>query len=249
MNKKIAISTSFLLLFTFAGTLRAQYASSWWGLRAGVNLANESLTAQDNSSVSMKAGALGGLVFEHWFNDTWGLSASLLFDQKGASEQYASSAYNREITSDSGKVTTLYSGTDDFSLSYLEIPVLLKFSFGEGDIRPYIAAGPSFGVLLGASESTSSVAANEGTIAPIDNLKSYVQGLDISIYGGLGLADEIYHGPMLTFDAGYASGLTKIFKSTPPRVATNGQSFPASIDLSTAKSADIVIAIGVLWQL
>ncbi|MFI5201461.1 MAG: porin family protein, partial [Candidatus Kapaibacterium sp.] len=247
MNKKIAISTSFLLLFTVTGTLRAQYATSWWGLRAGADLANESLTPPDNASVGMRAGALGGLVFEHWFNDTWGLGAGLLYDQKGASETYASSAYNREITV--GSVTTLYSGTDNFTLSYLEVPVLLKFSFGEGDIRPYIAAGPSFGFLLSASENTTSVAPNEGTIAPIDNLKSYMQSLDVSIYGGLGLADEIYHGPMLTFDAGYAAGMTKIFKSNPTRVATNGQSFPAPIDLSTAKSADIVIAIGILWRM
>ncbi|HZK75286.1 MAG TPA: porin family protein [Candidatus Kapabacteria bacterium] len=247
MNKKTAISASLLLLFAIAGPLRAQYASSWWGLRAGVNLANESITIPNNfdASIGIKPGVIGGLVFEHWFDDTWGFSASLLFDQRGTSAVYASSAVNREIEIDTANKTyKLYSGNDNFSLSYLEIPLMLKYSFGEGDIRPYIAIGPSFGFLVSASESVT------GDLTPISTLKDSVQSFHASIYGGLGLADELYHGPMITFDAGYAAGLTKIFKTTPnSRAATDGRPFPQPIDLSSAKASDIVITVGIMWKL
>lgn len=244
MNKKIAVSTSFLLLFAFVLPLRAQYATSWWGLRAGVNLASESITAPENSTVGIKPGVVGGLTFEHWFNDTWGLNASLLYIQKGAGEVYATSAGNREIETDTvNKTYTLYSGNDNYTLSYLEIPVIIKFSFGEGDIRPYVAAGPSFGFLLGASETAT------GNLQPATDFKSNLQSVNVSLYGGLGLSDELYHGPMITFDAGYAAGLTKIYKSSPPRFATDGHSFPQPIDPATAKSSDILITLGLMWRM
>ncbi|HET6400721.1 MAG TPA: porin family protein [Candidatus Kapabacteria bacterium] len=257
MKIKIAISTSFLLLFTVTGTLRAQYATSWWGLRAGVSLASESITVPDNATVGIKPGVLGGLAYEHWFDDTWGLNASLLYDQKGVSEVYATSAGAR--VKNNGAGPGIYSGNDDFTLSYLEIPVVIKFSFGEGDIRPYVAAGPSFGLLLGGSESPT------GDLAPVTDLKSYLQPINVSFYGGLGLSDELYHGPMITFDAGYAGGLTKIYKSNPPgatitnsdgsvtytnpRMATDGQVFPHPIDPTNAKSSDILITVGIMWRM
>jgi hypothetical protein len=243
MKIKIAVSTLFLFLFAIAAPLRAQYSSSWWGIRAGVNLANEAITTPENATVGIKPGILGGLTFEHWFDETWGINASLLYNQKGTSEVYATSAANREIDTTGKENFKLYSGNDDYTLSYLEIPVLLKFSFGEGDIRPYISAGPSFGVLLGASETAT------GDLMPVTDLKSFLQSVDVSIYGGLGLVDEIYQGPMITFDAGYAAGLTKIYKSSPSRVATDGRPFPDPIDPATAKSGDIRITIGAMWKL
>ncbi len=243
MKIKIAISTSFLLLFAIAGPLRAQYASSWWGVRAGVNIASENITTPDNATINMKVGALGGLAYEHWFDDTWGFNASILFDQKGASEVYATSANNREVPLGNGNLSQPYSGNDNFTLNYLEVPLVLQFSFGEGNIVPYIAAGPAFGFLLSASESTT------GQIAPVPNLKSYLQTVDVSIYGGLGLEDEIYHGPTITFDAGYAAGLTKVYKSSPTRFATDGKAFPAPIDPTTAKSSDIEITLGIMWPI
>ena len=242
MKMKIAVSTSFLLLFAITIPLHAQYATSWWGIHAGVNLASETVTTPDDATVGIKPGVVGALMFEHWFDGTWGLSAGILFDQRGSSDVYATSAANR--IKNNGEGPGIYSGNDDFTLSYIEIPVLLKYAFGEGDIRPYIAVGPSFGYLASASESTT------GDLAPISNLKDSLQKFHVAIYGGLGLSDELYHGPMLTFDAGYAAGLTKIFKTTPKsRTATDGQLFPASVDLSSAKSSDILITIGAMWKL
>ncbi len=220
-------------------TLLLAGSSTWVGIRGGANIAGEAFDSLPyNSSSSLRIGAIGGVTFEHWFNGTWAVSTGLLFDQKGINELYSSAAANRQ-----GPNGTIYSGTDDFSMNYLEIPILLKYALGIGTVRPYLCAGPSIGSLLQESETAS------GTLAPISNLKSYLQTTDLSIYGGLGFMDEIPHGPMLLFEAGYAVGITKIFKSSPARTATDGIAFPDPINPATAKSGDIRVTIGAMWKL
>ncbi len=235
----------FVFLFgsLIAGTATAQYSSNWFGVRAGINVANETFSQlPDNSSTGMKVGALGGLTFEHWFGETWAVNASLLFDQKGVTEEYSTTAQNRQYTLPSG-FSGIYSGDDNFALNYIEIPVLLKVAIGDGDVRPFLNAGPSFGLLLSASESTT------GQVAPATDLKSYLSSTDVSLYIGGGIIDQLYRGPMITFDAGYAVGLTKIYKTVPALMTTSGTNFPAPIDPSTAKSGDIRITLGVMWKL
>ena len=216
----------------------------WLGVRAGANFANEtSITPPANATTSIVTGGIGGLEIELWFDNSWAVSAGFLYDQKGVGEQYANSAQNREV----GNI--IYSGNDNFSMSYIEIPVLLKYTLGRGSVRPYLAAGPSIGSLLSANETAS------GTIAPLSDLKSDLQSIDLSVYGAVGLIDQIYHGPILSFEVGYAAGMSKIFKLSPTRFvvsqtpATDGLRFPDPIDPSSAKSGDFRVTIGAMWQL
>ncbi len=271
MDKKLAFSSFALVFLLAAAPLRAQYSSSWWGVRAGVNLANESVTLPDNTTANFNAGLIAGLAYEHWFDDTWGLDVSLLFDQKGVQEAYSGSAVNRQIPVGTDS-TNLFAGNDNFNLSYLELPIVIKYSFGEGDIKPYIDAGPTFGFLVGASESTSATSNAKGIIAPVGPpqlpaLKSELNSLDMGVYVGLGITDELYNGPMLLFDAGYSFGLTKIYKNVPTtnytdpnhpsspaqveplRYATDGTVFPYPVDPTNAKSGDLRIVIGAMWRL
>ncbi len=251
MKSKIASFSFALLFFALSTPLRAQYSSSWWGVRLGANFASEGLDSLPASTTTgMKTGVIGGLAYDHWFNDTWGVDISALYDQKGVSEQYSPSAAIRSsaLIGRNDTPAIVYSGNDNYTLNYIEVPVVVKFSFGMGDIRPYIDAGPSFGFLLGASESA------DGSVVPVSDLKSYLNSVDVSVYVGLGIADELYHGPMITFDAGYAAGLTKIYKSTASpdaltRLATNGKTFPIPIDPTSAKSGDIRVLLGVMWPI
>jgi hypothetical protein len=218
-------------------SIRSIGGTSWLGVRAGANFSNESFsTLPDNSSTSMMTGIIGGITFEHWFDNSWAVCADVLYDVKGVDEQYANAAKNRQV----GDV--IYSGNDNFSMSYVEIPILLKYSLGRGVIRPYLCAGPSIGSLLQSSETAS------GSIAPVGNLKSYLQSTDLSVYGALGIQDEIYNGPILSFEAGYAVGLSNIYKSSPTRVTTNGNPFPDPIDPTGVKSGDIRLTVGAVWQ-
>lgn len=215
--------------------------TAWIGVRAGANLASESFDSIPlNASTGIKTGLIGGLSFEYWIDNNWAVSAGILFDQKGTDEQYSPNASNRQIPTGTGPI---YSGTDNFSLNYFEIPILLKYALGTGTIRPYICAGPSFGELMSASESVT------GSIEPLTDLKSDLQSTDISIYAALGLMDEVYHGPILLFEAGYANGFTNIYKSNPQRTATNGNPFPFPIPLATVTSGDIRVTIAAMWPL
>lgn len=250
MKSTVASFSIALLLFATSAPLRAQYSSSWWGIRAGANFASQTIDmVPAGTTTAMKTGIIGGLSYGHWFDDTWGINISALYDQKGVSEQYSPNAQNRLVKNPQDtNVSIVLSGNDNYTLSYIEVPIIAKFAFGMGDIKPYIDAGPSVGFLMSASESA------DGYVVPVSSLKTYLNSVDISLYLGVGLADELYHGPMIVFDAGYAVGLTKIYKSSPvsptnTRVTTNNLAFPDPIDPATAKSSDIRVTLGIMWPI
>lgn len=248
MNKKILVPVFVLVFFILLPqALWAQYSrqsiagSAWLGVTAGASFASETFDSlPENASNGLTTGAMAGITLEYFLDNNWALNIGVQFDQKGTDELYAASAINRQVPPSTGPI---YSGTDNFSFSYFEIPILLKYALGDGDVRPYICAGPSIGYLLSASETVT------GTLSPVDNLKSYMASTDISIYAGLGVMDEIYHGPILFFEAGYAAGMTDLFKTTPARVAPDGTPFPDPIDPTSAKSGDIRVSVGAMWQL
>ena len=246
MKSNLFKSAVFLFFSTLPAIAFAQFAvpsngaTAWVGIRGGASFASEAFsTIPDNTTTSMTIGGLGGLTLEYWFDNSIAVSAGFLYDQKGVGEQYASSAQNRQPVP-GGKI---YSGNDNFTMSYLEIPILLKYTLGWGEVRPYLCAGPSIGELLQSSETVS------GSIAPLANLKSYLQSTDLSIYAGLGLMDEVSRGTILVFEAGYAVGLSNIYKSSSTRMATDGTNFPDPIDPTGAKSGDFRIMIGAMWKL
>jgi hypothetical protein len=236
--------TLFFLLFVIATgslwnphTARAQYLlvkndqpSTWLGFRLGGSIASENLSAlPGGASTGLKFGFTGGLDFEHWFGDQWAITTGVLFMQKGIDQNYAPSSAARGLP----RFDT--SGDDNFSMNYFEIPVLLKMAVGFGDTRPFICAGPTFGFLASASEST------DGTIPPVNDLKSYLNNMDISIYFGGGVLERILKGPAITFEAGYETGLTKVFKTEPPRPFSN------PIGQTSATSSEILVNVGLMW--
>ena len=228
---------SFLLICVTLGLglspARAQYSSNWVGVRAGLNIASEGFNQMpDGASSGRRLGPIMGGQFEHWFGDTWALSVGLLFDQKGSNQRYDSSS-----TAQFDTVRKIaYGGNDDFALSYIEIPILAKWTMGYGNLQPYVFAGPSIGILMSASETA------DGTVPPVADLKSAMQSIDMSLCFGGGIVKQLSYTSKLFFDVSYAAGLTKVFKSNP-------RATPNFIDLSTATSGDIRIALGMLWQL
>ena len=234
MQKWIASLAMLLLLLGSFQAARAQYsyaahtADSWFGIRGGVNLAGGSLDSElQATSNGLHTGILAGVQFDHWFGDMWAVGVQLLYDQKGAHEEYATGSV----------IHPDLSGTEDFTFNYLEIPVLLKIAFSSTSVKPYAFAGPSIGILMSATDKQA-LTTSTGSI----DYKPYLKSTDVSLYFGVGLLDELYNGPMLFLDAGYAAGLTTIYNSTPPNRET-------LIDNSSAKSGDIRIAAGVMWKL
>ena len=220
--RKIAASVLLFGLFSLPYTANAQ--DNWIGARLGVNLANESFTAVPAVASSMKFSPFGGVQFEHLFDETWGVRSGLQFNQKGSKQTYDST-------------TGAYiGGTDNLSLSYIEIPIVAKMMFGTGDVHPYVYAGPTIGILMSASEDV------DGSLTPIADVKSAANSTEVAIEFGGGIVFQGGVNSRVFFDAGYSAGLTGAFKSDP-------RANPSYVDLSTAKSGDVRIAIGMLWGL
>jgi hypothetical protein len=211
----------------------ASTSNTWIGLRGGAVIANQSVNdTLDASSTGARFGFHGGLQVDQWFGNMWAVSVSALFEQKGIHESYSSNAKSHPATH----------GDDDYSFTYLEIPVVIKAAFGAGDARPYVFAGPSVGFLLSSEETVTE------TVPAINGLKSYLATTDMSILVGAGFMDKLSDHMEFTLDAGYAAGLSKIYQYIPP-VRKDAKSGINLIDNSGAKSGDFRVAVSLLFGL
>jgi len=125
------------LLFMTNGVAQVQL-----GLVAGANFADVTLDpTQEGFETSMKTGFLFGGVLFYSFSPMWGLLIEPAYVQKGAKADLSETVEGMPATIEA----TL---TGD----YLDIPVLLKASFGNGPVKPYLLAGASLAFLLGDVE-------------------------------------------------------------------------------------------------
>lgn len=85
--------------------------------------------------------------------------------------------------------------------SYFEVPVLIKYAFGRSDVRPYLMAGPSLGLLLKADLV---VPGQEN-----EDIKDELQNIDLSVGVGAGISFPM--GRTSFFVQGrYVLGLTNL---------------------------------------
>lgn len=155
-----------------------------FGVKGGVNMAT--WTGGDAGSPDMKLGAVGG-AFATVDLIAFKLQPELLFSQKGAKE-------------------SLTSGTLSYTVSttqnYLEVPVLLKYSFG-AIVVPSIYVGPSFGMLMSATAK-----AEGGTASGSTDIKGFLNDTDL----GLVFGAEVKTPMKLSIEARYNLGLSKMPK-------------------------------------
>jgi hypothetical protein len=149
--------------------------------------ANFSKYGRDASGSDVKAGFLGGLALTYSIENTHAITGKLLFAQKGA-----------EIN-----------GVKQ-SLNYLEVPVIGRFFFNrDGNFRPNIFLGPSFGFLTSATNKVG-----ENSPAAINNYRDTYKPFDLGVTGGLGLNFLIARETRLLFDARYTHGLSDVTKAS-----------------------------------
>lgn len=217
MNKLLRLFSVAILVFTSMLIVGARPASAQMmvGGRVGLDIGNLSFSPSLPSGVSTSSntGFLIGGQLDNWFNDMWAISIQLLYDQKGESESESFDG----ISESSSLVA-----------SYIEIPILAKVAFGSGDIKPYVFAGPSIGILASATSTVN------GNSASVD---SSFNTLDLAVLIGAGVSYKLAGGPSIFVDAGYAIGLLNI--------ANNSNSNSSE----TVKTNDIRIAAGVMFPL
>ena len=112
------------------------------GLQAGTNLGDVSLDpTPEGVTTGMRAGIMFGGVLFYSFSPTFGLQVEPAYVQKGATV---------DVSLTEQGMTIIQEGT--LSGDYLDIPVMLKASFGDGPVKPYLLAGATVAFLLGDTE-------------------------------------------------------------------------------------------------
>lgn len=179
--KKLAI----VLVLLFSTSVFAQGLA--FGVKGGINYAT--LSGEDIDDASYKLGFAVGAVAAFDVMDMVAIQGEVLYSMKGA-EDYPATGQSTDLT-------------------YIEIPVLLKYSIPmAGMIAPNFFVGPSLGILLTAEDNEVDV-------------KENTKSMDYGIVFGAGVDFDLGTGKV-TVDARYNYGLTSIDDSGAELDVKNG---------------------------
>lgn len=122
-----------LLTFALCGVLFVTQASAQFGLRAGVNFAN--FNDVDGLDLNSNTGFMVGLYYDFEVPASpVSVQPEVLYTQKGTEQ-----------------------GGTKINLDYIEVPVLVKFSFAPGPVTPSVYLGPYAGFVMNSEASDGSV--------------------------------------------------------------------------------------------
>ncbi len=200
------------------------YTSTLIGLRGGLGVANEATPAYTNFTVSSRTGFMVGGQLDYWFTPSWAVSVQALYNQKGD--------FLTGTSPDNGLPET-----DDFALSYLEVPVLAKVALSTSEVKPYLFAGPSVGFLLSATDHQIQTYNGVTYSDQTADVSTGYNSVDLSLLFGAGISYQLSSGMQIMADAGYALGLINVENTTNTGVN------------ETLESRDIRIAASVMFPL
>ena len=158
------------------------------GLEGGLNLGNVSITPSQTSN--SRTGLIIGGVLDIGISRNIGVTTGLRYTMKGF-----------QITNGGATFTD--------KLNYLEVPALLKVKFPLTEVKPYLVGGPVLGIRVSASEEQS----NGTQTADVDASSAY-ETIDFGLLFGGGLDFNVATKTDLFIQAGYAFGLSNIWKQT-----------------------------------
>jgi len=204
------------------------------GLQAGANFADVTEDpTEEGVETSMKTGFLfGGMLF-YSFSPMWALQFEPAYVQKGAKV---------DITESDLGMTGNIEAT--LTANYIDIPVLLIASFGEGPVKPYLLAGASVAFSLGDAELEIDKATINGmditSMIPSAEKKDTLQTKSTDFILNFGAGVIIPLGQVNIFIEGqYNLGLSDV-NDEPP--------IPGVVQ-QTIKSTGIQVKAGVLFPL
>ncbi|MGB3616584.1 MAG: porin family protein [Catalinimonas sp.] len=187
--KNVALSLGLLASST---AVQAQSRVSF-GPKAGVNFA----TYTGNDQVQWNTGLNGGFFLTYSSVNHLGVSTELLYTQKG------------EEIERSGE------SDQQINLSYVELPVLLRYFFGEGRVRPTIYAGPYAAYNLRAKQV-------DQTTDQVRDVRDDVRPFDFGVQVGVGANVRVTNGRWVNLDARYSQGVSRVYDVQPGNDLRNG---------------------------
>ena len=218
--KKMTVSLLVLLALCMALPASAQVNL---GVLGGLNLANLDVDPEPETwkkKSNRTAFGFGG-VLDYSLNESIALRLEPMYLQKGA------------IIEDTGEGNMIYE--IEWKGAYLEIPMLVKYSFGASDIKPYIIAGPTIGFNLSAKAKFTM-----GDFSEEDDVKDDTKSTDFGLGFGAGMSLPMGNNSIF-IEARYALGLTNI--------EDGSQSDPEDNTESETKTKGIQIFAGITFPL
>lgn len=207
------------------------YAQVHVGLVGGVNVAT--LTEDDPDVVdvsSLTRISLGGVV-DVALGRGFSLRAEPTFLRKGAVVSVREDGV---------------SGENEFLFSYLEVPLLLSYTFGAGPVRPYLTAGPSVGLFLDADDVV--LRRPDGVFKA--DMDAVIERFDVGLALGSGVSYPV--GRVTLFAQGrYTLGLASINQGglVTIRDEVNNISLELELDPSDTKTRGFQMMAGVMFRL
>lgn len=186
-NQILNMLLGLILVAVLTSETKAQSGEKVWsfGPELGVNF---SKFGKDADETDYNTGLLMGGFVTYSIRNTHAFTVKVLYSQKGASDN------DNNIKS---------------HLNYIEIPVLARLFFNrDGDIRPNIFVGPSFGFLQSAK-----VKAGDGDYEDVSNFDNAYNTFDVGLGLGFGMNFRVSQGMYFIMDARYTYGLSDISKS------------------------------------
>lgn len=167
-----------------AGPLAAQASI---GLKAG--LTASTLSGDDADGAKTRTGVSGGIFVNLPLSPNFSIQPEALYMSKGAD-------FDAFDNDEVGSV----------KLQYIEVPILLKYAFGAGPLRPSLFAGPSIAFKTSCEIEFEGL----GSFDCEDDVDvGAVKSTDFGAVAGLGLEYDM-GGMSLLADARYGFGLTNI---------------------------------------
>ena len=152
-----------ILVLVFAAGAQAQMTT--YGLKGGMTLAN--LTG-DTEGLDSKTGFMIGGFAAIPIGESMSLQPEIFYVEKGAKES---------LTVDiPGEGTQTFEGK--YKLSYIDIPILFKYTMAGESARPHFLAGPSIGFLTSAKYKVEDEE---------EDIKDFVKSMDFGLVFGAGV--------------------------------------------------------------
>jgi hypothetical protein len=203
MKKLSIVIAVFLLVFLTLPTM----GQPQLGIVAGVNLANASIDPSEGANLSNRTGFAVGAVAVFPLSPMLAIQLEPTYMQKGAGYDVQTEIYDEENNQFiEGKVE----GT--LKADYIDIPVLVKLSFGESTTKPYIMAGPYLGFLLSAKNIFDKFTPTGGSAITIDeeqDIKDETKSTDFGLNFGAGVSFPMGNNTLM-LEAMYSLGLSNI---------------------------------------
>lgn len=179
----LAFCTSAAVFAQDQPTLRTEMATRpYFGLKAGVNLANFRMSDDPDTNTDTKTSFLAGFVGHIPIGSMLAFQPELLYMGAGAK---------------SSETTTGVTTTIEQDLHYIALPLMLQVKPGGSGF--FIEAGPQLGYLIRAKAESGGM--------EVDNKESFDK-FDFAVNGGLGFTTRVGFG----ISARYSYGLANILK-------------------------------------